>query len=908
MMDFNQENLFGQIEDLQELSFIERPVRRYLKTPEEIERLTVDEELNDIERAVYLLSNSSHQHCIVRNWGGGSVASYQSPRSFSSSQAYGDFSREKIMFQKSTEDISSGQDVQRTSVVVNLPNLIRQNTSETLRRVVPKIREVLHVAGVEMQLAAAVSFLVILQEELVSVAAYIHSFLPTILVNLDHKDTVVSNAWLETLLTVINALPKETIRQEILSPLVSKAQLSQTIQSRLASCKILGKVSRKFESHIIKRDILPLVRSLCQDVEYEVRSCMCRQLEYIAQGIGVEQTKIVILPELVELARDEGSSVRIAAFDTIVNLLVMFDSDDRTQIIFPLVMMFCEKSFKADETILAPLSHQLGKLCHGLSDGLVGCPRIQRNINQMENIAEPWQMELNPDNWNLTDEQHLWFLDFYKKFSTLGLQHENGQNEHLTQFYAAEMDAKYASVRQNCAYNLPAMILFVNPKCFYTELYPIFSTFCHDPETLVRRTVATGFHEVIKLLGSSVHLVHKELIVLLQDESLEVLDALLDHLPEILRFVITGGDQVGTENKVHIPDLIPALSMAEQRAATSLKWRIHEKLLLTFACLPQVISSDQIYYKFLPIMFRIMTTNNVLPVQRATARTLCVFVRYNRKQEQRQEICSKIVEQLGQGKSCWNRLRFLDTCECIMDLFSKAFFCKYFFMPTLELSNDPVANVRIKFCYMLPKLKSVLNLPADKLLLQQLDLCIRKLLCHEKDKDVTAVVRVISLELDRIETSVECFPKRLQEKDLLDHKKEKEENLLLEMEDMEKRGESKSMNEKKSVSSFNKDGKKRNKLSRSRSLGGRVAPPKLISDKPTMKLTITSNSQITTTTKNALLSFDGTSQSHSSSSGGPSSLPPCSRFYSTNSSEQKTNGSKDTLPKKFNLKSRKSNP
>ncbi|XP_043553107.1 serine/threonine-protein phosphatase 4 regulatory subunit 4 isoform X4 [Chiloscyllium plagiosum] len=829
MMDFNQENLFGQIEDLQELSFIERPVRRYLKTPEEIERLTVDEELNDIERAVYLLS--------------------------------------------------SGQDVQRTSVVVNLPNLMRQNTSETIRRVVPKIREVLHVAGVEMQLAAAVSFLTILQEELVSITAYIHSFLPIILANLDHRDTVVSNAWLETLLTVINALPKETIRQEILSPLVSKAQLSQTVQSRLASCKILGKVARKFESHIIKRDILPLVKSLCQDVEYEVRSCMCRQLEFIAQGIGVEQTKTAILPELVELARDEGSSVRIAAFDTIVNLLVMFDSDDRTQIIFPLVMMFCEKSFKADESILAPLSHQLGKLCHGLSG-------------------------------NLTNEQHMWFLDFYKKFSTLGLQQENGQSDHTTQFYAADMDAKYVSVRQNCAYNLPAMILFVDPKCFYSELYPTFSTLCHDPETLVRRTVATGFHEVIKLLGSSVHTVHKELIALLQDESLEVLDALLDHLPEILRCVITGGDHPGSETKVHVPDLIPALSIAEQRAATSLKWRIHEKLLLTFSCLPQVISSDQIYYKFLPIMFRIMTTNNVLPVQRASARTLCVFVRYNRKQEQRQEICSKLVEQLGQGKSCWNRLRFLDTCECIMDLFSKAFFCKYFFLPVLELSNDPVPNVRIKFCYMLPKLKSALKLPADKHLLQQLELCVRKLLCQEKDKDVTAIVRIITLELDRMETSTESFPKRLQEKDLLDHKKEKEENLLLEMEDMEKRGESKLMNEKKLLSSFNKDGKRKTKLGRSRSLGGRVAPPKITTDKSTMKLTsAASNSQIATTTKNALLSFDGMLQSHSSSSGGTASLPTCSsRFYSTNSNEHKTNGSKDTLPKKFNLKSRKSNP
>lgn len=50
--------------------------------------------------------------------------------------------------------------------------------------------------------------------------------------------------------------------------------------------------------------------------------------------------------------------------------------------------------------------------------------------------------------------------------------------------------------------------------------------------------------------------------------------------------------------------------------------------------------------------------------------------------------------ELGQGKSYWNRLRFLDTCEFIMELFSKSFFCKYFFLPVLELTHDPVANVR----------------------------------------------------------------------------------------------------------------------------------------------------------------------------------------------------------------------
>ncbi|KAF7251647.1 Serine/threonine-protein phosphatase 4 regulatory subunit 4 [Varanus komodoensis] len=260
----------------------------------------------------------------------------------------------------------SGQDIQGTSVVASLPVLMRQNPSETLRRVLPKVREVLPVAGVEMQLTAAVSLLTILQEESVSIHTYSHSFLHIILQNLEHRDAGVSNAWLETLLAAIEALPKETIRHEILNPLVSKAQLSQTLQSRLVSCKILGKLANKFEAHIIKREILPLVKSLCQDVEYEVRSCMCRQLELIAQGIGTELTKNVVLPELVELARDEGSSVRLAAFETLVNLLEMFDADDRSQTVLPLVKSFCEKSFKADESILVSLSFHLGKLCNGL--------------------------------------------------------------------------------------------------------------------------------------------------------------------------------------------------------------------------------------------------------------------------------------------------------------------------------------------------------------------------------------------------------------------------------------------------------------------------------------------------------------------------------------------------------------
>ncbi|XP_055989103.1 serine/threonine-protein phosphatase 4 regulatory subunit 4 isoform X2 [Sorex fumeus] len=791
---------------------------------------------------------------------------------------------------------------------------MRQNPTETLRRVLPKVREVLHVAGVEMQLMAAVSFLTILQEESVSIHTYAHAFLQVILLHLEHRDTGVSNAWLETLLSVIEVLPKETLRHEILNPLVSKAQLSQTVQSRLVSCKILGTLTNKFDAHTIKREILPLVKSLCQDVEYEVRSCMCRQLENIAQGIGTELTKSVVLPELIELFSDEGSSVRLAAFETLVNLLDIFDTDDRSETIFPLVKSFCEKSFKADESILISLSFHLGKLCHGLY-GI------------------------------FTPDQHLRFLEFYKKLCTLGLQQENGHNENQIASQILEQEKKYISVRKNCAYNFPAMIVFVDPKNFHMELYSTFFCLCHDPEVPVRHTIAICFYEVSKLLDSGVYLIHKELITLLEDESLEVLDALIDHLPEILELMCTGGESSVQDNKLaSLPELIPALTAAEQRAAASLKWRTHEKLLQKYSCLPHVISSDQIYYRFLQRMFTIMMTNNVLPVQKAASRTLCIFLRYNRKQDQRHEVIQKLIEQLGQGKSYWNRLRFLDTCEFIIEIFSRSFFCKYFFLPAIELTNDPVANVRIKLCCLLPKVKSTLNIPADKYLLQQLEMCVRKLLCQEKDKDVLAIVKRTVLELDRMEMSVDPqYQANLYEKDLLDQEKEREELLLLEMEQLEKekqQNDGRTFNDKtfdkkrkdmtvktptiqpksipisvpgpsSGIPSTSKEIKK-SKLIRSQSFNNQAFYAKYGNlDKCTSKNSTTGYApSVSGLAKTSVVSLtDDSFQSRDVSSAAPScssnsALPSTSR----GSVDPKSSGSKDMQPRKASLKSRKSNP
>ncbi|KAM8831694.1 serine/threonine-protein phosphatase 4 regulatory subunit 4 isoform 2-T2 [Spinachia spinachia] len=693
--------LYGPLEELQELAFIERPIRRSLKTAEEIDQLTVDEDLNDIERAVYLLS--------------------------------------------------VGQEVQRVSVISNLPSLVRQNPAETFRRVVPKVRvtcpvcltqDVLNGAGAEIQLAAAASFLTILQDDIILIHTHTFSILKTVLLHLNHRDTVVSNAWLETLLSAINALPKETIKQEVLNPLLYQSQLSHSLLGRLATCRILGKVACKLDTHLVKKELLPLARSLCQDVELEVRACMCRQLESFARATGVEHTRNELLPELVELARDEEISVRLAAFDTIINLMEMIDGDDRLHVVVPMVMSVCEVSSQADEAVVASLSFQFGKVCSGLAGSLL-------------------------------DEEKGRLLQRFKVLCVAGLQIEGNQAD----FNEAML------IRCNCCYNLPAMMVFADPAHFLSELYPSFSSLCCDPQVSVRRSAAASFHQVVKLLSSNVHLVHKELLALLQDEALEVLDALMNHLEETLEAVLSRAENLVLDNK--FPELLSALLQAELKVGGSLRWRLHEKLLQHYSCLARLLPGEVLVQHFSPRIFTILTTNKVLPVQREAARTFCTFLRYNRNHEQRQEMMERLIQELAQGRSYWNRLRFLDVCEMASEIFSRKYFNKYFLITALELVQDPVANVRYKLCQLLPRLRSSLRLPADKQLLQQLNFCVQKILGREKDKDVVATIRKTVLELDKMDLAEPYvvslqFNKR-QERDLLDQKKEKEENLLLEM-------------------------------------------------------------------------------------------------------------------------------
>lgn len=78
----------------------------------------------------------------------------------------------------------------------------------------------------------------------------------------------------------------------------------------------------KYSCYSVKKDVVPVTQSLCQDCLYEVRAAMCVELPNVAKGLGNEaNVKLCLLPCLVELSNDENMQVRAAAVNAAVLLI-----------------------------------------------------------------------------------------------------------------------------------------------------------------------------------------------------------------------------------------------------------------------------------------------------------------------------------------------------------------------------------------------------------------------------------------------------------------------------------------------------------------------------------------------------------------------------------------------------------
>ena len=164
---------------------------------------------------------------------------------------------------------------------------------------------------------------------------------------------------------------------------------------------------------------------------------------------------------------------------------------------------------------------------------------------------------------------------------------------------------------------------------------------------------------------------------------------------------------------------------------------------------------------------------------------MLVILRFTVRLEDRTNILHRVKEELARGKSCHSRMLFLKMCEMAVMLFSRSYFKQHFFSELLCLSQDSVANIRLKVVSLLPILKGLLSLPTDRAHLQHLEETVKELMVVEGDRDVLGALQTSIHHLAEVETSLDGMARlgATTEEERDDDRKLREERLIANMEE-----------------------------------------------------------------------------------------------------------------------------
>merc|ERR1719412_832152 len=232
-------------------------------------------------------------------------------------------------------------------------------------------------------------------------------------------------------------------------------------------------------------------------------------------------------------------------------------------------------------------------------------------------------------------------------------------------------------------------------------------------------------------------------------------------------------------------DLSLAILHMEEVINSTRNWRLHADCLEKLSCLANCISATVIQQRYIPLLFLRAHKSRPLPCRVAAVRTLLVILRFTVRLEDRANILHRVKEELARGKSCHSRMLFLKMCEMAVMLFSRSYFKQHFFSELLCLSQDSVANIRLKVVSLLPILKGLLSLPTDRAHLQHLEETVKELMVVEGDRDVLGALQTSIHHLAEVETSLDGMARlgATTEEERDDDRKLREERLIANMEE-----------------------------------------------------------------------------------------------------------------------------
>ncbi|UMM17593.1 hypothetical protein L5515_014062 [Caenorhabditis briggsae] len=639
-------------------------------------------------------------------------------------------------------NLEDGSEVQKLTAIRTFPDILDTSDGEKcLLKMLPAIQKCLKVekSNLDLHCEAAVVYKSIIQnEELVKkFQGIVDLLLENILQNIQNqKEHLSAAAWLETIVEVADKLSLSSIKQFIIPVIQTQAEPVQRVQRRIIATKIINRLAMFLPPNEIRKDLCPIVSTLCKDANSNVRVAVAQRLFVVANSLKNSHDVVsCLLQSYVHLLNDEEMNVREAAMNSLTDSFSLFTRDARKHTLFSVIKKLTEEALEKKNEGLPVISNNFGK----------------------------WSWELN----ELLDQlDKSWVLNTYCKMVQISDELCEGPQKNIRNV-----------LKKTCCYNYPCMLTMFKKQV--DRLLPFLEMFCTDHDEEVRISIAASYHEILIMFPDKDDLI-PPFIELLHGGSSDVIAKISHNLSKILPILYENvKDNPG---KTTIQQLDRLLIGCNQILRTSSSWRSHEALLKSLKALSGCIEEETIVDTFVPLLKKEVLNVRAIPCRITACETLLILMRSISKEETRKNIIKFFNDDLSNHNCCYRRMTYIDVAEIVLSVFSKRIFIENFLDDTLRLTSDPVSNIRIRAIKFLSKIKSRLQLAQDEEVLLKIENSVKeRLKSTEQNGPTRAIINQAAVELSRCET---CS-------DDLDEQRVKEEEELWSKKKIENKKESK---------------------------------------------------------------------------------------------------------------------
>ncbi|XP_044729700.1 serine/threonine-protein phosphatase 4 regulatory subunit 4-like [Chrysoperla carnea] len=596
--------------------------------------------------------------------------------------------------------LNKGDEIQRINVLNSLPELAMTEKQAVYNKLLPKVISLLPQSSAEFQIVAAKMFRMFAERNL-----SVSTLLPVALTGLQHVDATVLQAWSDALMDVIPRLSGKVIQSQVLSFIMKDLQKQSSKQKKMSYARLLGVISEQPAVEVaVVKSFLNTVIDLSRDPIPEVRGTMCLQYPAIVEKIGLEKS---ILEYIAFFGKDENPIVR-GSLLSVIGLMCKDFSQDSWKI-----HSLIDVCSNADDDTKIILAKEIGILSLCLS-----------------NCASAKELSF--------------IINVYQKLSMAGLS--------VTEMKKGSDPSRSVATRQQCAMSLPQMTNFIMSKPNIPEdvIYAIIKTLTSDPCYAVRRQAANNFQDIVKFMGNKINILIDIFLRLLRDSSDDVLVCLIPNLSGTLNQYAKQGVLQTKKIDTNINEFGRSLLKCQANVFKLNHWRIQAIYLRQIEFLPAVFPSDYINTQFLPVIFNIITKGGPKPVRKQAIRTVLKFLRYNIKQEQRNNMRIRLVSEIARSQLFYTRILFISMCNDCLDIFSTEYFKTHFCEVFLSLADDEVPNIRLLVLTFLPRIKRFFFKPNDNNLIAMLDKLILKRNEIERDIDCRKILNSVIVQVRSI--------------------------------------------------------------------------------------------------------------------------------------------------------------